>query len=176
MRKVLSLFLLGLLVLGCGPAPAPDLGIDLSKPGAELCMTVAQLESAKEQSYKAGQLAGCKADVVLSYPTYSQLQQFLADHQALTMCEGNCIDHVRDLAEAANRAGWEMDIVLLNFKEGPTGHVLGAFQTKDKGIVFVESQTLWLVQVSIGTDYSENFTKHGWSFPHSTVKQIGIIR
>ena len=176
MRKALSLFLLGLLALGCVPAPAPDLGIDLSKPGAELCMTVDGLQAEKDKAFAAGQLAGCKADVVLMNPTYSQLQKFLTDNQALKMCEGNCIDHVRDLAEAANRAGWEMDIVLLNFKEGPTGHVLGAFQTKDKGIVFIESQTLWEVKVAIGYDYALNFTQHNWDFPPSKIRQVGIIR
>jgi hypothetical protein len=173
--KVLLLFLLGLLALGCVPAPAPDLGIDLSKSGAEICTTIAALEAEKALAFAAGQLAGCKADVVLSYPTYSQLQQFLLSNQALRMCEGNCIDHVQDLAEAANRAGWEMDIVLLNFKEGPTGHVLGAFQT-DKGIIFIESQTLWEVKVEIGYDYALNFTSRNWSFPQSTIKQIGILR
>lgn len=171
------------LALGCVPAPAPDLGIDLSKPDAELCMTVDGLQAEKDKAFAAGQLAGCKADVVLNNPTYSQLQQFLTDHQTLTMCEGNCIDHVRDLAEAANRAGWEMDIVLLNFEETGTGHVLGAFQTKDKGIVFIESQTLWVVTVAIGYDYVLNYTSRNWSFsakdgfqPAYTIKQIGIIR
>ena len=176
MRKVLSLFLLGLLALGCAPAPASDLGIDLSKPDAELCMTIDGLQAEKDKAFTAGQLAGCKADLVLMNPTYAQLQQFLMDNQSLAMCEGNCVDHTIDLSECAFNNGWEMWIVLLNFEETGNGHVLGAFQTKDAGIKFIEAQTLWEVKVAIGYDYSLNFKEHNWDFPKSKIKQIGLLR
>ena len=161
---------------GCLPAPV-DESIDLTlNPGAELCLTIEQLDAVKSEAYQAGQKAGCKADIVLSNLTYAQLQKFLKDNQTLTMCEGNCVDRTIDLSECAIHNGWEMYVVLLNFEEGPTGHVLGAFQTKDKGIIFVESQTLWMVKVEIGYDYALNFTERNWSFPQSTIKQIGILR
>jgi hypothetical protein len=137
----------------------------------------------KAEAFDAGRLVGCKADVVLMNPTYAQLQQFLADHQALTKCEGNCVIHTQDLANCAYANGWEMYVVLLNFEGTGTGHVLGAFQTKDKGMVFIESQTLWGVTVKLGYDYALNYTSRNWSFgakdgiqPAYTIKQIGIIR
>lgn len=172
-------FLVVIVLVGCiPPAPLPISGGLL--PGdnttSEICITIAQLDAMKAEAYQAGQLAGCKADIVLMNPTYAQLQKFLKDNRALTMCEGNCIDRTIDLSECAIHNGWEMYVVLLNFKETGTGHVIGAFQTRDKGMVFIEPQTLWEVRVEKGYDYSLNFTQHNWSFPKSTIKQIGIIR
>jgi len=173
----------GLLVVlvgsfGCLPATIPDVDLKL-EPGT-ICMTVDGLQAEKDKSFaegkKAGQLAGCKADVVLMNPTYAQLRKFLAANQTLTMCEGNCVDRTKNLSEAAVRNGWEMYVVLMNAEETGTGHVIGAFQTKDKGMIFVESQTLWEVKVDIGYDYSINFTKNNWSFPQFTIKQIGLFQ
>ena len=173
MHKWLIIALIVVLA-GCSPAAPPT--IDLSQPAAEFCMTAAGLQAELDKAFQTGQLAGCKADIILNNPTYAELQQFLKDNQALIKCEGNCVDHTRDLSEAAYNAGWSMYVVLLNAEETGTGHVIGAFATKDKGIVFIEPQTLWEVKVAIGQDYALNFKEHNWQFPQFTIKQIGIIR
>ncbi len=187
MKKVISLLLLALVVLaGCSSAKPPlntdDIGVSLDT-NSEMCMTVDGYKADMAKSFAAGQLAGCKADIVLNNPTYAQLQQFLKDNQTLTKCEGNCVQRTEDLSNCAVANGWEMYVVLLNFKETGTGHVLGAFQTKDKGMVFVEAQTLWIVKVELGYDYAQNFLSHNWSFGVKdgvqgtfTIKQIGIFR
>lgn len=185
-RNLVSKLIAGIAVIlvmaggfGCLSAPATPLevtDIDLKLDnGTEICTTVEYLDAMKAEAYKAGQLSGCQADIVLSNPTYTQLQQFLADNQALRMCEGDCIDHTIDLNEAAIKDGYAMLVVLLNGHEAGTGHVIGAFQT-DKGLIFIESQTLWEVEVKVGKDYADNFHKHGWDFPTLVIKKIGILR
>ncbi len=180
MRRILLLLSLLVVCAGCFPAPPQALTAKSISLGdnttAEICTTVVQLEAMKVQAYESGRLAGCKADIVLNNPTYAQLQQFLKDNQTLTMCEGNCVERTKNLAECAFNYGWEMYVVLLNAEEEYTGHVIGAFQTKDKGMVFIESQTLWEMKVELGYDYSLNWKAHNWSFPKFTIKQIGIIR
>ncbi len=184
-RFAILLSFLLVVLAGCAPATRlnpKDIDFEL-KPGA-ICTTIEALQAEKDKAFTAGQLAGCKADVVLMNPTYAQLQKFLIDNKNLTMCEGhNCVDFTFNLAECAYDNGWEMFVVLLNFKETGSGHVLGAFQTTDKGMVFIESQTLWVVKVELGYDYALNYTSRNWSFgakdgvqPAYTIKQIGIFR
>lgn len=166
---VIALVLVGSLVCLPTHLDTDDVGIDLSKAEGTVCISVEEY-----QQLKGG--ATCRFDVELCYPTYAQLQQFLKDNNALTLCEGNCVDHAVDLSECAFKNGWAMYIVLLNAEEIKTGHVIGAFHTKDKGLIFIEPQTLWEVKVEIGYDYSQNFKSHNWDFPTFTIKQIGILK
>lgn len=168
------LFLLGLLALvGCLPAPAPVL--DISKTDTEFCMTQEGLEKIQQEYFNKGIAAGCPFDVKLNNPTYAQLQQFLKDNKALTECQGNCVERAIDLNDAADEAGWNSYVVLLNDMSGK-GHVITAFNTKDKGLIYIEPQTLWEVKVEKNFDYSENYRSHGWNFPPFVIEQIGVLR
>ncbi len=172
MKLIISLFLLGMVVLvGCS---APTRTVPSIPPG-EFCMTAEGLQRELDKSYKAGQL-DCNANVVLRNPTCEELCKFLKDNEALTRCDGNCIDHTINLSEAAYKAGYQMYVVIMNAKELGQGHVIGAFNTKDAGMVFIESQTLWEVKVESGFNYAENYRIRGRSFPEFTIIQIGIFK
>jgi hypothetical protein len=73
-------------------------------------------------------------------PTYSQLVEFIkkdtTDRKKYTS-KYVCSDYAEDVHNKAERAGIKAGWVGIRFKSGP-GHACNAFQTRDKGLVYID--------------------------------------
>ena len=103
----------------------------------------------------------------LRQPTLDELVEFLAsDHTELMKVSINsagwgCVDFAITLRSNAMLAGYDFDVVLLNFEEG-IGHALNGVRLASGQYVWVEPQTDEIVKpVGVGETYAlfgENYT------------------
>lgn len=166
-----SLLLLALLalVVGCTPAPA----INLSEPvGGQICTTVKYLEDMKVEAYQAGIKAGSKADVSLYYPTYAELVEWLKTEPTQRCVTENCAQRLSDFSNCARAQRYDMWVVLMIATDGD-GHVIAAFPTKDKGVMFVDPTSNTIVlEPKEGQDYSTNFPEAS----RKIIKEVNIAK
>jgi len=77
-----------------------------------------------------------------SDPTWSELVEFLrndqTDRQRYIVDEYVCSGFAEDLHNNAEAAGIRCAFVFLGFEESPVGHVMNAFNTTDRGLVFID--------------------------------------
>ena len=75
-------------------------------------------------------------------PTYSELISFLAadctDEHKYIIGSYTCGDYAEDIHNNAEAAGIKSAWVELDFTDGGYGHALNAFNTTDKGLVFID--------------------------------------
>lgn len=75
-------------------------------------------------------------------PTYSQLFQFLkkdlTDQNAYSETQYNCVDFAKDLHDHAESKGIKSAWVGIDFVGQEVGHALNAFDTTDRGLVFID--------------------------------------
>lgn len=94
-------------------------------------------------------------------PTYLEMEAFLADDRTssntydrgsfLRLDDYVCIDFANDVKRNAIKEGIRCAGVGISF--GRRGHALIAFQTTDRGIIFIEPQDDYIVKVAVGTRY-----------------------
>jgi hypothetical protein len=93
--------------------------------------------------------------VKMHNPTFAELQAFLAEDKTdeLPFVSGEyvCFDYTADLNNAADAAGIRSAYVRLRSKEW--GHAVAAFETTDRGLVFIEPQSDTPVDLVIGEPY-----------------------
>jgi len=75
-------------------------------------------------------------------PTFAQLESFIladtTDQNIYVPGVYECTDFARDVYNNAEKAGIRAAYVGLEFSVSKTGHALDAFQTTDKGLVFID--------------------------------------
>jgi len=111
-----------------------------------------------DAGYNNGVIAGVGTGYDLRDPTYSEMSRFLRedDTDKNVYIEGTytCTDYSADLNNNAAEAGYNAAYTYIEYPDG-TGHAIVAFQTVDKGVIFIEPQYDEEVQVVIGSSYSE---------------------
>ena len=122
-------------------------------------------------------------------PTYDQLLNFLrnddTDQQTYDKNTFVCADFAQMLQNHAEEVGWNCAWVSIEFAEQSEGHALNAFQTTDKGLVFIDdtgsaadqahpSNMDKTVDVEVGQAYTpvSLFPESGW---YSTWDTIGVV-
>lgn len=103
-------------------------------------------------------------DCELRDPSYKEMKEFLTRDKT-NLNEGSegmffglfgyydCSNFTRDVKRNAIKKGIRCAGVFIWFKEGESGHALVAFDTIDKGVIFIEPQTDEEVEVAVGIIY-----------------------
>lgn len=111
-----------------------------------------------ENGYNTGVIDGAGTGYDLRDPTYSELQQFITedrtDENEYMDETYTCSDFAARLNNNAVQLGYNAAYVYIAYPDG-SGHAINAFQTVDKGIIFIEPQFDDEVQVEIGSSYAE---------------------
>jgi hypothetical protein len=95
---------------------------------------------------------------VLKDPSYQEMKDFLeqdetSEHEYLKN-EYICVDFAANVKASAAKEGIRSAYVVIEYL-GTTGHAIVAFDTTDKGLVYIEPQFDWEVQPEIGRRYYE---------------------
>lgn len=128
-------------------------------------------EEGYQAGYKAGYEAGYKPQLeqktepgyTLKNPTYQEMKAFLAQDLTNTMRyiqdEYVCVDFAAAVNNNAEAMGIRCAIVDIFYPEG-YGHTIVAFETTDRGLIFIEPQFDLEVKLITGRSYSQinNFT------------------
>ncbi len=76
--------------------------------------------------------------------TWMELVQFITDDHTnwneYDVVDYNCLNYAVDLVENAHQQDLKAWIVLVNFVDEEEGHAFVAFETSDRGIVYIEPQ------------------------------------
>jgi len=118
---------------------------------------------AYDKGYDKGYEIGLEADskggvatrVELRNPTHKEMREFLArdetDSNPYVVGEYNCVDFSAQLSNNAEANGIRVAYVRIRAKEW--GHVLVAFETVDRGLIFIEPQSDREVELVIGEPF-----------------------
>jgi hypothetical protein len=112
-----------------------------------------------EKGYEIGQGAGSKGEVAtlvgLRNPTSTELREFLASDETNSNPyipgEYVCFEFATQVNNNAEVNGIRTAYVRIRFKEW--GHAVVAFETADKGLIFIEPQTDMDVELVVGKPY-----------------------
>jgi hypothetical protein len=124
-------------------------------------------------------------------PTYKEMKQFLRDdttdeEEYVDWEESEegyfmCGDYSIMLKINAFKAGYRCFYVSIDFPEGiGYGHALNAFNTTDRGIVFIDPQGDWVVDLKVGDQYWRSIQlARGWKMERpdydDTVIRIDLV-
>ena len=124
----------------------------------------------KDEGYQAGYKTGRESGLQeattgynLRNPTYQEMKEFLAqdttDSKTYIKDEYNCTDFSARVNNNAEAQGIRCATVDIFYPEG-YGHTIVAFETADKGLIFIEPQFDHEVNLIIGESYSQtnNYT------------------
>ena len=97
-------------------------------------------------------------DYVLRDPSYQEMQDFLqqdeTSEQEYLKNEYICVDFAANVKANAAEEGIRCAYVVIEYL-GTTGHAIVAFDTTDRGLVYIEPQFDWDVEPEIGWRYYE---------------------
>ena len=97
----------------------------------------------QDAGYQIGVLAGVGTGYDLRNPTYSETKEFikqdLTDRNSYIENEYTCSDFAAAVNNNAERQGFRCALVELKYP-GERGHAAVAFNTVDKGLIFIEPQ------------------------------------
>ena len=115
-----------------------------------------------ETGFKEGYSAGIKDTqekkglIVTHNPAYKEMKDFLAadrsDKISYDQDEHTCTDYTTEVNNNAESRGIRCAAVYIIYRE--TGHSIVAFDTTDRGLIFVEPQYDKEVTVKVGKSYS----------------------
>lgn len=113
-----------------------------------------------DEGYQSGLEIGYKeglpTDVVRRNPTYKELMDFLArdktDLKPSIPGEYVCVDFSAEVNNNAELEGIRAAYVGIDYPKGP-GHAIVAFETVDRGLIFIEPQTDEVEKVAVGARY-----------------------
>ncbi len=95
---------------------------------------------------------------VLRDPSYQEMKAFLeqdeTSEQEYLMNEYICVDFAANVKANAAKEGIRCAYVVIEYL-GTTGHAIVAFDTTDRGLVYIEPQFDWDVEPEIGRRYYE---------------------
>ena len=102
------------------------------------------LDEGYQSGLEIGYKEGLPTDVVLRNPTYKELMDFLArdktDLKPRIKGEYVCEDFSAEVNNNAELEGIRAAFVVMEYPQ-PPGHAIVAFETVDKGLIFIEPQT-----------------------------------
>ena len=108
-----------------------------------------------EIGLEAGFKEGVATRVELRNPTHEEMREFLTrdetDSNPYVVGEYNCVDFSAQLSNNAEANGIRVAYVRIRAKEW--GHVLVAFETTDRGFIFIEPQSDRKVELVIGEPF-----------------------
>ena len=145
---------------------------------SELTDTQAQLDAIqmKYQNVTTGYA------YVLNDPTYAEMQSFIAadntDLRKYNADTYNCQNYSADVITNAAKQKIRCAFVSIDYTN--SGHAIVAFNTTDRGLVYIEPQSDKEVKLSVGGHYyQEIITKPGYYYPtpsyDDTVKRFLVI-
>jgi len=112
----------------------------------------------QDAGYQIGVLAGVGTGYDLRSPTYSEMKEFLkqdlTDHNSYIENKYTCSDFAADVNNNAEQQGFRCALVELKYP-GERGHAIVAFNTVDRGLIFIEPQYDKEVIVEVGQSYSK---------------------
>jgi len=95
--------------------------------------------------------------VLVRDPSYEEMRQFLesdeTDKNEWRWPNYVCMHFARDVKEAGTTAGMRSALVYIDYGEMKWSHFLVAFETTDKGLIFIEPQTDEEMRVEPGEEY-----------------------
>ena len=110
------------------------------------------------RGYDDGVVEGAGSGYTLRNPTYSELKRFLAEDKTdlKKYVEGvyTCSDFSADVNSNAEAQGLRAAVVFIDFPS-ERSHVVAAFETVDRGLIFIEPQFDDEIEVGTGISYSE---------------------
>ena len=111
-----------------------------------------------QNGLEIGYQQGVATVVSLHNPTYNELIEFLArdttDSKPYIEGEYVCSDFSAEVNNNAEAKGIRAAFVIIRLpQEVPAEHALIAFETKDKGLIFIEPQLDKVVKLAIGQHY-----------------------
>ena len=108
-----------------------------------------------ENGYEEGRIYMLAHGYPIMDPTYQDMREFLerdrTDEQKYVKDVYECRHFATDVCNNAERAGIRCAFVSICFPEG--GHALVAFNTVDRGLIFIEPQDDSEVKVEVGKPY-----------------------
>lgn len=127
-----------------------------------------------QMAYDAGYIIGVKDGAGTGYdirdPTYREVLQFIASDQTdknqYNDTSYNCVHYTRDVKSNAFDLGYRCGSVYIEFPD--SGHIIVAFYTTDKAVIFIEPQTDQTVSLVIGQPYWDR-TKYVISYDDTIV-------
>jgi len=189
--KQLCLVLAFLLLLLCGCAAteaelqqAYDKGYDAGLVQGKAIIDQLQprfIGEAYDSGYSAGHKEAVEqCDLCLRKPTYKEVMDFIKEDGTDQMMLANCLTRAERLNNEAMRRGIWCYVVLFNYYTGTCYgfHAIVAFDTVDRGLIYVEPQTDCEVKCDIGVEYSEQLCQGGKVCPLTKmfIRQIGVIK
>ncbi len=157
----------------------------LSSVEAELASAQAEVETIKEEltdlqiDYE-GLMAG--HGYTIKDPTYRQMMDFIekdkTDREQYIEDGYVCEDFAMDVCNNAEEEGIRCAYVIIHYPE--SGHAIVAFNTVDKGLIYIESQSDELVEPRIGKHYYKCvIAKPGYRYENpdydDTIEKILVI-
>jgi len=121
-------------------------------------------DQGKSEGYKIGYEAGYESGVkeissgyTSNNPSYAEMKEFLSgdttnDRSYLTD-EYICTDFSAEVNNNAEATGIRCAVVYINYIDA--GHAIVAFETTDRGLIFIEPQYDKEVQLIVGQSYSK---------------------
>jgi len=130
-----------------------------------------------DEGYRVGSIEGAGSGYTLRNPTYHELMDFLArdttDQNEYLEGVYTCVDFVGELNNKAEANGLRSAYVYMEFPVD-RAHAIAAFETVDRGLVFIEPQFDDEVVLVLGDSYSGN---NGYEKPDydDTVIRYNIV-
>jgi hypothetical protein len=174
-NRSLAIFIIAVLViLVCGGtgfmsySQGKDTGYNNGYNAAQEYSYSQGYNKGKDEGYKIGYDAGFEAaynpkpvestdSYTLQNPTYQEMKDFLSKDTAdsKTYIEGKytCTDFAAEVNNNAEDQGIRCAVVYIVYPD--TGHSIVAFETTDKGLIFIEPQYDKEVTLTIGKSYSK---------------------
>lgn len=186
-----TVIILGLLfVLGFFAITAAKISHQSSRSPAALpsSLVVPSQQEITKQAYDQGFNDALKSyDLMLKRPTHSQVLDFLATDNTSQLQSGdplqpaNCLALSTRFRDNALARGFWCYVVIFNWRSGSDyygWHALNAFDTKDRGMIYIEPSGEKIVTLQLGDDYSKVFCSIGKFCPLNSmiVTQIGLVR
>jgi len=130
-----------------------------------------------DRGYDDGVVEGVGSGYTLRNPTYHELKRFLAEDKtdSKQYVDGvyTCSDFSADVNNNAEVQGLRAAVVFIDFPS-ERSHVVVAFETVDKGLIFIEPQFDDEIEVRTGISYSEANDYHRPSY-NDTITKATVV-
>ena len=130
-----------------------------------------------DRGYDDGVVEGAGSGYTLRNPTHNELKSFLTEDKTDSeqYVEGvyTCSDFSADVNNNAEAQGLRAAVVFIDFPS-ERSHVVVAFETVDKGLIFIEPQFDDEIEVRTGISYSEANDYHRPSY-NDTITKATVV-
>jgi hypothetical protein len=123
--------------------------------------------------YDAGYKELSQTGKIYRNPTYQEMKDFLKrdttnSHRYEGTAPGayDCENFASDVCNNAEAEGIRAAVVFLDYENTNLGHAIVAFETTDKGLIFIEPQSDGEVMIAVGI---------GYGYPAKIIKRFIVI-